>query len=249
MFWNYIAAPFSPSSLTGLTLWLDATDSATVVVGMSPHITQWTDKSGHGYNFVEPSADAGPNTGLVTINGLNTIQFTANRFLSNTSALITGSQAFTMFYVFQEASTSGYRYLSQFKGDGSGNSPGLFLTTFDGGSKNINFGAKQTGGTFGSVRCDDTFGASGVPYDFCLVYNGSGPGDANYEFYSSNVLQTTKTAQDLTITTTSNFMGAGDSGGGSPLLGQMGEVIIYNRALSSLERGQVASYLVAKWGV
>jgi hypothetical protein len=43
---------FSPASLPGLALWLDASDVSTLTLsGAHVHVNEWRDKSGNGYNF------------------------------------------------------------------------------------------------------------------------------------------------------------------------------------------------------
>lgn len=248
MWWNYIAASFSPSALGGLKLWLDGADPSTITISSGTSISKWADKSGNGYDFTNSGAGQ-PDVHTGGIGGLNDVRFNAGQSLSNTSApLVTGSQPFTIFCVFDRAATATYSYLAQFIGDGAGNSPGLFLTFTDPGSENINFGAKLTG-TFGSARCATSFGSYNTPYALCITYNGSGATITDYAFYSSNSLQTTVVAQDLTVTSTVNVLGAFTNTGSDPLLGNIGEMIIYNRVLNSTEMAQMEAYFLAKWGV
>lgn len=239
--------PFTPASLAGLTLWLDAADVTTITFSSGTNISAFADKSGNHYDFVNANPASQP-TYVTGINGLKNLSISTAQGLANATApLVRGSAPFTIFVVYEKTSVPTYSYLMQFIGDGSGNSPGLFLTASDPGSKFVNFGAKLTG-TFGSVRCDDTFNLNTTPYALGLTYNGSGPGTTNYSFYSSNTLETTKVAQDLTLTSASNFLG-GEAIGSDPLLGFLGEFIIYSRVLNSTELAQIETYFLAKWGV
>lgn len=49
------ASGFSPKQIAGLALWLDAADSTTITLN-SGNVSQWSDKSGLGRNFVQSTA-------------------------------------------------------------------------------------------------------------------------------------------------------------------------------------------------
>ena len=51
------AGGWSPSSLSGLALWLDAEDSTTITQS-GGYVSQWNDKSGHGRHFTQSGADS-----------------------------------------------------------------------------------------------------------------------------------------------------------------------------------------------
>jgi hypothetical protein len=50
-----LANGFSPKQIAGLALWLDAADSTTITLN-SGNVSQWSDKSGLGRNFVQSTA-------------------------------------------------------------------------------------------------------------------------------------------------------------------------------------------------
>jgi len=65
-------------------LWLDAADSSKVSTTPNNTVSQWTDKSTNGCNFYQPTGEAQPAYGSVTINGKSVITFDgANDTLTN----------------------------------------------------------------------------------------------------------------------------------------------------------------------
>lgn len=64
---------FSPLDLSP-ALWLDAADTATITESGGA-VSQWNDKSGNGYTFLQATAASQPKTGTRTQNGLNVIDF------------------------------------------------------------------------------------------------------------------------------------------------------------------------------
>jgi hypothetical protein len=67
------SAVFSPLDLSP-DLWLDAADTATITES-SGAVSQWNDKSGNGRNFTQSTGAAQPTTGTRTQNGLNVLDF------------------------------------------------------------------------------------------------------------------------------------------------------------------------------
>jgi len=49
-----LTEPFTaPTSISGLQLWLDASDNSTISKGVSDNVYQWSDKSGHNYHATQ----------------------------------------------------------------------------------------------------------------------------------------------------------------------------------------------------
>ncbi len=68
-----IPSGFSPLSITGLQVWLDASDAATITTS-GGQITQWTDKSANALAFREDEyTPARPQAPSVTKNGLDVV--------------------------------------------------------------------------------------------------------------------------------------------------------------------------------
>ena len=72
--YNKPAGGWTPADLTGLILWLDASDTATIIHA-SGVVSAWNDKSGNGRHHVQVTAGHRPSTGSRTVYGLNVIDF------------------------------------------------------------------------------------------------------------------------------------------------------------------------------
>jgi hypothetical protein len=99
------AAAGMPPVTSGLQLWLDASDPATLTDGSGRHpgeigftgeIAQWTDKSGNGYMAVSPSGNRPPYlpTGM---NGQPTLVFNTQEFFDLSGTVLTSQE--TTFFV------------------------------------------------------------------------------------------------------------------------------------------------------
>src|SRR5215469_5429220 len=62
------AVPWTPASLPGLVAWYDAQTAASIVLNGST-VSQWNDRSGHGYNATQSTAANQPAYNAVGLNG------------------------------------------------------------------------------------------------------------------------------------------------------------------------------------
>jgi hypothetical protein len=69
-----VSAPWTPLNLTGLQLWLDAADTATITHSAGA-VSQWNDKGPAARHHVQATSTAKPTTGTRTINGRNALDF------------------------------------------------------------------------------------------------------------------------------------------------------------------------------
>jgi len=73
---------FSPSIISNLILWLDATDSSTISYSSGSNVSQWNDKSSIQNNMTQSTTSRQPIFGPMA-NGLNSLNFNSNRYLEN----------------------------------------------------------------------------------------------------------------------------------------------------------------------
>lgn len=80
--WNFVTASssgkFSPRSIPGLELWLDASDYSTMTIDGSNRVSNWNDKSGYGRFANQASTALMPIANRVKRNGFNSLEFTAD---------------------------------------------------------------------------------------------------------------------------------------------------------------------------
>ena len=97
-----------PSDLSGLVLWLDAADSATITE-TAGEVSQWDDKSTSGHDFSQGTAADQPNTN--TINNKPGVFFDGDDLLaSETLASSIDSDGMTFIYVITPTDVVGVGY-------------------------------------------------------------------------------------------------------------------------------------------
>ena len=90
--------PFTPASISGLALWLDAADTATITQS-SGLVSQWNDKSGNARHATQATGANQPVTNTRTIGGRNAIEWTgATKFFDIPNSANNWSGARTMVF-------------------------------------------------------------------------------------------------------------------------------------------------------
>jgi hypothetical protein len=236
------SAPFIPTSISGLQLWLDADDSSTITLNGS-NVSQWNDKSGNAYNFTQATAANQPARTLSGQNSKTVLTFATNDFLANT-ALDWGASASTLFIVGKEDNSAGTGYQNLFTtGTGAtgrwgygvaANAPtdSNVIGIFDIGEGLARFASAMTN-TNADVLCFTSAGISSGSVTASLFKNGTA--DAN---------------NPVTRGTTTSAAGAqlgAAAAGSEAYFGTICEVILYNSQLSTTNRNKVEDYLKTKW--
>jgi hypothetical protein len=220
---------YKPSSTSNLVLWFDAqnTNSITATGG---NVSQWRDQSGHNNHLNEASLY--PTFPGNTINGKSTIAFRYKRMVAST---LPNDARLTIFMVVQfsnnptnihnlistrEASSHGFTWDTQ--------SARLYMRSYS-PSSDVQFA--------GPLNSNTPYIMAGI-YDSALISN-----------YCNGFLNTGN-GNMIPSTVTPFTVGykTGDSGG-NHLYGDVGEIIVYNKAFNRSEVAQVFAYLKAKWGV
>jgi len=227
-----------PAGITGLVARYDAQDLASISLSGS-QVTQWNDLSPNANNATQGTAINRPLSGTRTINGKNSIDFDGtNDFLTNNgiAASFTGEdKPFTVFVcVDRDAaantswsmgrSTSGTPYLWQYD-------DGIEIRDDGNSSTSLDILNSQTNGAK------------------IVTYRSTG---LNFTGYINKTLVNTGTAYNRgTITLNIATIGAYRTSAATDffLNGAIGEIIFYNRELTTTEVGQVQDYMMARWGL
>jgi hypothetical protein len=235
---------FNPKTIAGLSAWLDAADTSTTTLNGST-VSEWRDKSGRGIAATQPTALNQPDS-TGSINGRRALLFNGS---SNYMTCSGGSFANQTFFMVARRGASGslrgaiFSYRAS-ASDLTSNSDSAFTLTY-GTATQENLGFDPITGTPTLFRN----GAS--------VARGTVAG-ITANSYSTAPFPNTTDAVLLTINSGSSLAGAKnfaiccDSFSGGvirPYAATVGEVLIYNRVLSSTEIATVERYLAAKWGV
>lgn len=245
------ATGFSPKNLSGLVMWLDPTDATTYTI--STGVSEWRDKAGSN-TFTQATGNNQPT--LSTINGKTALSFDgSNDSLTTTSTLFTGTSSFTFFQVLL------------------GTFPGTSAQVFNhrtgaGGADTNDFcvaliANQGAAWLFGTLRTRVRSFRSGVGYNAdqrfdSVDVSGAGAISVTGAFGASSASSTawwrgtaSPTANPTSDTGTDAGMAIGCRLNATRDLfyqGLMGEILAYNRTLSTTERRTVESYLAKKWG-
>ena len=236
LYQKWMAPPAPSIPTTGLQLWLDADDWSTFSYSSGVVVSQWRDKSGgnHHANHLYSQPETTRPTRDVTINGRTAIKVEPGQPGLNHTYPALRIQPFASAY------TAGEMFMV------------LQVTNDTSGAYHYKWGTDTLWNhyTAGNVIYDNWGStvrhAIGNPVPELTdphIYNlRSGPG-----LYEGAINGTTL------YTNLSNTVAFGSAPyeipmGGNEGVGKIGEYIVYNRVLSTVERQQVESYLKAKWG-
>jgi hypothetical protein len=227
---------FSPQSIPGLQLWLDAADT-TSITGTSP-VTAWRDKSGNGYhmNTLQPNGaytSVYPTVGTA-INGLNTVFFSAYAGLTQGVTL----SGVKNFYWVGRLSTAGTTTASCYNMLGHN-------TNYD-----WHGGNRGTG-----LYLNATFAEAGIRNATPVSMYGAGVTVTNTTFISLALPGGGSihmvSAAGITDNTYTRYQGIcyDRDNQQTGWVGDVGEAIVFSQALTTAQHQQVEGYLAAKWGL
>ena len=217
------------------SLWLDAADVSTMTLSGS-NVTQWNDKSGNGRNASNLQTGALLTTNVQ--NGLSVLRFNGSTNNYSVSYSSFPRTAYTIFTV-QFLSDSSSTYRRVIHGGASTNDQFLFV------------------GVVGQNVA--TFTGSGSAWN---DLNANTPNSNNLNLWrivttwvsgSTLTPYVDGTAQNNKTGTTAAFnnltIGLSSASGNQRWFGDVGEIIIFDSALSTGQRQQIEGYLAWKWGL
>jgi len=236
------SAPFSPTDLTGLSLWLKA-DAGVTLSGAN--VTVWADQSGNGNNA---SANSGQEPTFISSfsNSKPAIEFDGQGQIveiadANSLGFLNMSSFIVLSYLGQGTGNN-IVYLKN-ADNGSPTDPAMYgLVATNGGV--VSFSQNVGGWSDYPTQIDIT---DSVPKILSMTYNGT---DQN--IYSNGDFQNTFNIGGNIATSTGLLQigGYNQSFDASEYFyGQIAEVIMYNRAITTPERQQVEAYLNAKYAI
>jgi hypothetical protein len=241
---SFVGGVTKPTQIPGCVVWLDAADSSTIT-SSSSLVSQWVDKAS-GLPLLQATSSAQPVlTTLAALNNLPVLNLysgsTLRNMRSTATTTFTGPQtAFMVFYLTNGGNllTEIGAYPAQYRYLYTGNSTLSEYAPATGPHRTFQQGTNAsviyTAGTAYVTMILDSNATANIS-DAALRLNGVNSSTLN--FYSS---------QSAVIGgMTDNFAVIGYGTAASYL----GEIIYYNRALSSTEYQAVEGYLATKWGL
>jgi hypothetical protein len=231
-----------PSTISGLQVWIDASDSSTVTIS-NGFIQYISDKSSNAFQFDEKNLTYYPGQYGATVNSasqnsLDTWYFDNDGYNIN-SGFVPYVPNCTIFFVASTTSGTNDYWIG---GNASGIRPAI-LSGYDVTSSGQAQGFEWYGMVAGEIR---TFGnQSSMTGPQLLTVTRSQPGSTT--LYLDGTQVATATA-DTTPTTSDGFTKIG-YGGGAVTGATFCEWLVYNSVLSSSDQQAVEGYLRNKWGL
>ena len=250
------AAPFTPSSIAGLKLWLDASDTATISLSGSA-VTQWTDKSANAYTFTQATAANQPVSGTATQNGKNVMVYSTNDSLAGTSAasvwkFLSDGSTYSIFFAGKTTSTTTQQIsLSTYSGSGFSIGVQVSLTS----TNQLNHGVFRNVSGALAVDNNSSTNATGTTFTYLTLLadpaNGTAANRSDYRVLQGSAIKNNTVTNAPDGSNPFQALRVGDyiQAGAVGWIGQIGEIIIYTSILSAGDVLKVQEYLAAKWGV
>ena len=223
------ATGFDPRSISGLLVWMDASDASTYTIATG--VSEWRDKSGNGRTFSQSTENNQPLVSATKQNGKTLFEFdgTNDRMTATGNWLQVANC--TLFAAFKRNSgTFGGVIASSGNLD---NSPGIIIDSSVPairGYSNFSSGASGSATAFQIMSGTVTNGAS-------VAFTNGTQTDSDAASGSLGSDQTI-TSIGTYRTTAANFLN-----------GLLGEVLAFSRVLTVSERRSVEAYLGKKYGI
>jgi hypothetical protein len=242
--------PFNPASIPGCQLWLDAADTSSILLSGSSNVSIWIDKSNTGTTAIPT---LGPSANPITYVTVDTYP---GVYINNNGSIQYNASTYSQLTV-----QSNFQTTADYS---------IFAVV---NLSNVLEGALQTiygneRGTSGETRSPN-FGA-GQSFEF----NAAGASRViDLSFIGSGRLQTSLVSSSSSLTAYTNTTAYGSNTNGltrfstdaGPLpriggafgsindprfaTGYFHEILVYNTALSTIQRQKVEGYLAHKWGI
>jgi hypothetical protein len=214
-----LGVAFNPRLLSNCGMWLDAADATSLTMS-GTNVVRWNDKSGNTRHAVSTGS---PQMGTTTTGRPAVVLSGANYFdVSGASTLSGGSS--TVFV--QASATTNERNLYNLWD----NARSLTFQLYYNGADNLFFTSNTLFLNSNAMCC--------IVEDVTAALSSA--------FFNGRADNTLATGSR---TPNSSFVLGGNSGGTNAWIGNIQEVIYYNRALPRTERQLVEGYLAGKWGL
>ena len=224
-----------PKTITGLQLWLDATDTSSLSLTGST-LTQWNDKSGNGRNATPFDGLGSPSYNATGFNSFPSIQFSATTGMASPIPLNTLSAGCSVFMIFQkngvQSTTNGLIAMVKSFTPLSP-SPFEMYETVRVSGNGENFQYHTNGFNLGT--------ATGLNL-FSMLINPS-----SYKEYLNGSLSSQQSPLTYYASTGLNFIiGSHDD---KKFTGVISEIIVYNSSLSTSQQQTMEGYLAWKYNI
>jgi len=230
--------PFSPTSISGCGIWLDASDSSTVILSGSS-VTQLKDKSGNGRSLPAVSGFANATVSSAYQNGLNVLNFSGNALYRSSAGVVFYPQ--DVYIVVALKSLTAHVDVLGMGDTASDNFNSLTFSE----SAVSRWHNGSSGGARQTISTSDETSLSFLLIQWSIA-NG------NYLLRRNGVLLVQASrSYSFNAPSTSVFQIGyrHTNNNGVNFNGYIGEIVVFNRQLGDADRQQVEGYLGWKWGL
>ncbi len=243
---------FTPKDISGLRLWLDASDFTTLFEdenctdttdGYADRVRCWKDKSGNGYIANNSSGGDSPNWYNEGGKGHVCFNYQFLRIVGNPNGAVfpNGSTLSQMEFIMVTdlQGTSGGRTLSYALGNG------IRLWMPDGsGNLNWQFNTNVAGNL---IPFNNSIGHENKYIMNCYAYTSPTGNELKCWNNDQNILSSTTTGPEVTVGTQNFFIGCESGSKSFCQIFHLYELLIYDRKLTDEERQKIKGYLYKRW--
>lgn len=222
-----IQSVFDPSSVSGLKIWLDASDLSTITKDGSDRVSQWNDKSGGARHLTQATAGDQPLWLSADQNGRDVIDFTSNRFMDDSWSAESVPNTIFIAAELPQTGTGGRTNLI------SGYSSNAQSVFGDDPENTYKYAA-------GSAQGGTKTGIEGTWQDVYALYGGAYDFEINGDSISSANCGTDDWT-GMTVGASSVDSQFGDM--------KVGEIVGYNASITGDDKTAILNYLKTKWGI
>lgn len=229
----------APQRVAGLRLWLDAQDYDTFFPDIDTAISEWRDKSPYAHDLEQSTGVNQPTHTLVS-SGRSVVTFDSNEFLTSEKLFgsdIFGSDQATFFFVLADPSST------------------LNDTFFEWNNTNHYVRFDMLASNIPRVTFTDASSFAGVnngtaitSLSLITAIKDNGTNTLSLTTYGGNTGNSANSAE-LDLNNALTLVLGSDASFTNGWSGTIGEVIVYNRALSTTEQQDIQQYLIDKWGL
>lgn len=231
------AAPaFSPTDITGLELWLDASDAGTIT-DTAGEVSQWDDKSAQGNDVVQATSGNQGNTSTINTNDGIFFDGTGER-MRDTPGSVTSPPG-TLVAVFTPTSVAaGVEDVLRFRA--------TFNNTLRLSRSADDIRASEgTGGATTVLLIANTLTVNETRW---AIFRARNSGDGTSDLLD-DAAGSTSTSLAASISDSDDINVAANADGTDSWTGHIHELIYYNRFITDTERTNLAAYLNGKWSL
>ncbi len=228
---------FSPTNLSGLQLWFDASDASTISIVTG--VSQWRDKSGNANHASQATGAKQPTVASAALNGKDTLAFAgaSQQIFDLTTVItaVTATDAWSVFAIGKRAAAS--QYVAPLGStDGAQNSCFPLLLNIDGKF----YGASSSKVSTSSIAYNN----STLYHKMAVLHRTDDTFDL---FFDGAQITETESAGARRP----NWGQVGGALGASDAYtnGNIAEILYYNKLLTTNEVANISAYFQNKWGI